>query len=410
MRQEAFTHRFFPALLMLAYATALSSWNLFDMTMLLMGFGLFLSPAKNWMNLKSYQNHSLKFFNYAVSVWLLIVALGYLVHFPLSADQWTDLLSFRWIIGFYLILCAAQYTEPQKHLDLKIAIITLALLAAGLINQFYFITDGDPTHRFTGFFGNTNHYALTLSLIWSYLLGWITSDVLDGKKISKTLVIAFVALGVCLLGTFGRSAWMGCAGAVALLFFLFRRNRLVTFATLFSVLLVGALFALNVWSLRDRIMYSFEFKPDDSSGLRLILWKTNWQIFMDHPIIGVGFYENIQLLPQYYEKLGFTDTKFFAHAHNQYIQALAGTGILGLLSYLLIFFTGIKYFFSRFRNGLNATQRKVALSALLMLVAFLFESLTESPFNLREPRNLLMLFGACSYVWCTKLEKKDTTP
>src|SRR5690606_16401129 len=72
-----------------------------------------------------------------------------------------------------------------------------------------------------------------------------------------------------------------------------------------------------------------------SNAIRLMLWRTNWEIFRDNPLLGVGLHENSKFLQEYYLELGFTKyAHYVGHAHNNFLQVLAGTGVIGFFCFV----------------------------------------------------------------------------
>ncbi len=112
-----------------------------------------------------------------------------------------------------------------------------------------------------------------------------------------------------------------------------------------------------------------------------------WHIFLDHPILGTGL-GTLQMVYPPYETL--YDGKIVNHAHNDYLEALAETGILGGL--FCAWFLAIL-----FLAALRSLQEtKITFAAALRLAAltgccgFLVHSLVD--FNLQIPANASLFF------------------
>jgi len=142
---------------------------------------------------------------------------------------------------------------------------------------------------------------------------------------------------------------------------------------LYSVIsgLVVVLIAVAVPWFSQRISSIFSI---EQNVYRLNNWKISWNIFLEHPLTGVGS----GMLPGYlepYKEKGLID--FTSHAHNMYIHELAEGGVPGFILVIgtqLYFF--IKYFRvhkSAFDPLLKAVSLGVALSLLNLLVAGIFE-------------------------------------
>ena len=70
---------------------------------------------------------------------------------------------------------------------------------------------------------------------------------------------------------------------------------------------------------------------------RLVFWDVHWQMFQDHPVLGVGYTQKKIKATEYYEKMGYESLERKYSAHNIYLQTLADSGIVGLLSIITIF-------------------------------------------------------------------------
>ncbi len=71
-------------------------------------------------------------------------------------------------------------------------------------------------------------------------------------------------------------------------------------------------------------------------GERLSLWRTNFIFFQNRPIFGVGLGKNQDLTSYYFKwHLPYEDVVFVGHAHNVYLELLAGIGVVGLLAWCI---------------------------------------------------------------------------
>lgn len=74
-----------------------------------------------------------------------------------------------------------------------------------------------------------------------------------------------------------------------------------------------------------------------SASKRLVSWEIAWGIFVQHPVLGVGMGDVKQALFDAYatQRVLISPDQWPANAHNGYLQALAGTGLLGGIINLL---------------------------------------------------------------------------
>ncbi len=122
---------------------------------------------------------------------------------------------------------------------------------------------------------------------------------------------------------------------------------------------------------------------DGSIGARLIMWNAAVEIWYRHPIIGTGIGD---FKKDYREMIGGGDTEFvdvvkFSHsyAHSTYLEALAGTGLLGLGGLIIsTFLLPIVFFLKALKSSANEHERYAAVFGLVFVTAFLIFGLTEN--------------------------------
>jgi len=287
----------------------------------------------------------------------------------------------KWVqIGLlaWLVMDAVNTAGPErakKRLLGVAAAVLLAGLSQALIGIWQFGLRGHgPEHflvlcrfyRAYGSFEQPNPYAgflgLTLPLAIGLGIGvlgrWATEQATNGARWRKSLKqlalnpvlwlagVAATVLGTALLMSWSRGGWLGAAaGATAMLFFLPRKRW--QGAVLVLALLAAGLLALQMGlvpaSIAGRLTDFGDYvKFQDVRGVaitpgnyavmeRLAHWQAALNMANAHPWLGVGFgnyeaaYANYSLINWPYA---------LGHAHNYYLNLLAETGILGLLSYL----------------------------------------------------------------------------
>jgi O-antigen ligase len=132
--------------------------------------------------------------------------------------------------------------------------------------------------------------------------------------------------------------------------------------------------------------------------------KDAWRIFLDHPFVGTGL-GTLQLVYPRYETL--YDGKIVNHTHNDYLEALAETGILGGLCcawFLAVLFSES---LKRLRQLNNSFIGTLQLSGLVASTGFLVHSFVD--FNLHIPANALLFF-LLAYLATAKIPKALPLP
>ena len=78
---------------------------------------------------------------------------------------------------------------------------------------------------------------------------------------------------------------------------------------------------------------AYLFPRGSSDSERICIYKSSVQMFVDNPLVGVG-YENFS--KEYYKyKQPESIRDWYAHAHNDFLQFLATTGIIGTVGYIV---------------------------------------------------------------------------
>lgn len=135
---------------------------------------------------------------------------------------------------------------------------------------------------------------------------------------------------LALLLTYSRGAWIGALGATFLYLSLARQWKVALI-----ILTIGVASVAMTPTVRARLVSLSQPMTDASMGERLMLARQAVSIGADHPLLGVGYgrgrvkaalRERLRDTP--FESLGLT------HTHNIYVELFAGTGLLGLGSYL----------------------------------------------------------------------------
>lgn len=122
--------------------------------------------------------------------------------------------------------------------------------------------------------------------------------------------------------------------------------------------------------------------PDVTLGDRLVMARDSLRLWRDHPWIGSGLGSLETAYPPYQS---FATDLFVDHAHNDYAEALAETGLAGgvlILAALSLFFTGA---FGGLRRRLQHSSGLIQLGGAIGCCGLLIHSFVD--FNLHIPAN-----------------------
>jgi O-antigen ligase len=156
----------------------------------------------------------------------------------------------------------------------------------------------------------------------------------------------------------------------------------------FAVLGGAALAALALvgWLGADKAIQRFSTQSTDVAlSRRISMFRGTAHVFFDHPIKGSGMGTLVSVYPRYETMY---DGLVVDHAHNEYIEALAETGILGG-------FCGVAFLILLYRNairGFSSSQtefgRALRAGAIVAVSGLLLHSFFD--FNLHIPSNALL--------------------
>jgi O-antigen ligase/tetratricopeptide (TPR) repeat protein len=152
----------------------------------------------------------------------------------------------------------------------------------------------------------------------------------------------------------------------------------------FNKVLPIALFIVTATALPFFLIRSLSVKPVAVSALmRTSVWESAWEIFKDFPILGsgLGTFEDLSLQ---YAAMDTTTYKAF-YVHNEYLQFLSETGLVGGI--LLLFFLGLVFCHIITRWNL-LKKSPIQMGALAGAICLLVHGWVD--FNHHIPSNLFL--------------------
>ncbi len=350
-------------------------------------------------------------------IWAAIILVGLLSNLRPETPWLKSFLEFRWILEFYFYVLALIILEPKeqqfKNLLPVLFIASVYAVAAYLLKFHPFLEsaalrDGNMIgYRTGGLFINPMPFAHTYGPLGLLMMGPILYMARKNILENKFWIVCTLLTLVGVVLSFTRGVWIGMAlGLLAMGFLIdWKKGLLVLSAGAISA---GALM-LAIPSILERILFSFNPAATYDSE-RLIIWKANWLIFTEHPIFGLGYSENGNRLREYFDRMGVPKGFLESHAHNQYLHLLAGTGIFGLVCFLVVivwFFRMHFLAFKSFNENQNPFWKGLALGVLGAEICFFTSGVTESNFSIAKNRYFILTVWAlgCWLYFKTKAKK-----
>jgi len=298
---------------------------------------------------------------YYVRWWLLflMICTAAILYSPVPMAAFRLLWNSITYLSIFLIGWALSANEQDKKFWIKVLFLA-SLVPIGLANIGMVTSLGPlvlPGGRLQGTFSHPNilaFYVVFTILLSFYVLKTKTFSLSGMQKFLLYLYI--LDLLIILIMTQTRSAWIAvyvmcvCYGLLGERKYLF-------------VALLGPIILMSVPLVHDRFQDLMTRTTGSiSSGLnslawRVAVWKQSFHYIKESWFVGYGLSSF-----SYYSPRFFIDNSRELDAHNVFIKLLFETGILGVTSYLMIFFAMIKAFVARAFSGV----RGVAIEGALM--------------------------------------------
>lgn len=164
--------------------------------------------------------------------------------------------------------------------------------------------------------------------------------------------------------------------------FRLRQKVLVSLAAMIIIAVTMA--TLPYTRSRMELAYSevvgYQHSNETSIGVRLQLWEVSWNMFRQHPILGIGAAGYRQEV----KRLAATgrlspEAGASLHSHNDFMQALATLGIIGAIAIVALYAVPGIYFMKLARTP-DGNQRATAGMGLAVTAGFLIYGLTDTLF------------------------------
>jgi|GEM_PF-3324154 len=326
--------------------------------------------------------------------WIAALIISHLVNNNLHRHEISEIGEFRWLLGIYPLVAAFLYSRVSREAAVAtlyaVSVLCAVFIASYTLNPPLGVF-GYPS-RMTGFFESPTDFGHTIAFPFLFAFGLLILPDNDFNYKQKTvLFFPLLLIGACLFLSYTRAA-QG-AVLVSCLFLMASIGRRVLLKGMsFLAIITGLAYKFNFLSLKDRI--DFSLRPHETyDNHRILLAKAHWSLFKDHPFFGVGFHQNRFELEPYFKEMGVPFQRdFIAHAHNQVLNLLSGTGILGATAYISIIVFFINIGLQNYRHFSARTFNKnLSLILLICLLYFVIAGFADTNFDLMAPKYYLLV-------------------
>jgi O-antigen ligase len=241
---------------------------------------------------------------------------------------------------------------------------------------------------------NHNHYAGLMEMLTPFPLVLALSRHTEGnRKLVVAGIAALMAGTIFLSGS--RGGMLAFAAEVIVLAMLLRKRgdwKQPIALGVFLAVMIGFLIWLGGNELTRRLVsIQSETRQELTGGVRLTIDRDCLHMFRDKPLLGWG----LGTFPVVYPRYRTFYTSFFVNqAHNDYLQLLVETGIVGFgiaIWFLVLTFRGAG---TKLHNWTETVNGTLTVSLLLGCVGILVHSFLD--FNLQIPANAALFYVLCA--------------
>jgi tetratricopeptide (TPR) repeat protein/O-antigen ligase len=240
-----------------------------------------------------------------------------------------------------------RFLQTNIGMSVVVALYGLAQIAGTVrINQ-----SGD---RLDATLGNADYLAVYMlfNIFFSLFLLFRKSS---SKAVMWVYGIIAILDAVILYYTATRGVILGLIGGIgltALLIALFEKERptlrKISIGAIAAIILVIGLFIAfkhTSFVQESKVLRRFASITFDvnQNNARFMIWDMAWQGFKEKPVLGWGQESFNQVFNKYYDPGLYGQEQWFDRTHNVFLDWLIAGGALGLISYLLLFITGLYY-------------------------------------------------------------------
>ncbi len=291
---------------------------------------------------KNYRSVKFSKTSWALLGVVVTIVLSLIFNLDIVPRPWATLLKIKYFVIPLLGVCALHAIPPKYFTNRRISIVLNLFLFATTVASlsgivayytgYNYLRGKASCHpdRACGLYGMYMTYGYGLSLFMVLLTGIL----LYRDEVKKWIPTWWMGLAfaINLLGlylAFCRGGWIGYAVALPC-FFLKKNKKMIMALVTISVFLV--ILAFNFFAPLKQMAANRE----GSNAQRISFAQTAIVAFKERPFFGWGyrnFEPNVKALKEKYN----IDHKYFGgHAHNNYLEHLASTGIFGCIA-LVIF-------------------------------------------------------------------------
>lgn len=270
--------------------------------------------------------------DYFVAIGIFVMSMFFSALFSgdigYGLKRWADMWIWRFMPFVIVLFLLKKYSDVKK--------VILGTFAGITVTAVYAIYQGlSGLSRANGFYG----HPMTLGGWLCIFLPLLLIEFFERKLLGKYYWLAGITFCICsaaLVFNGTRGAWLAVAivCTVLLIYYMFKSKRNLAVSIIFVALISTVL--VNNPKFMQRLDTIDDFDKYQSNTERILMWQSAWNMFKDHPILGVGLGQYTKNYQQKYISPEAKEPQL-GHAHNNFMQMLAENGIVGFAGFVIMF-------------------------------------------------------------------------
>lgn len=309
---------------------------------------------------------------------------------------------------FYLVI--SNYISRRKQIKRLFWIVfSIAIIESSLgVLQFIIGLSHSSLTRASGTYINPNNYAGFLGMIVPLSLGFAISMSEEGiglirgfkrftevryfKQFLILFATGFFALG--LIFSESRGGIFSLAGSIVFFYFLLSWGKKARSISWSMIIFLVILVCYAAWIGLDPVIARYSETEAGLAG-RVAVWKDTLQIIKHFPTVGTGLGSYALSFTLFKNQASLPLT--YSHAHNDYLELAAETGLIGfilVLSGMILIFRKALVYVKTFPYRNDPLRYYLAIGSVSGIISMLIHAFTE--FNFQIPANayyLVFLLG-----------------
>lgn len=234
--------------------------------------------------------------------------------------------------------------------------------------------------------GNTAYVSAYLIFNFYFILLLISKEKMAVIKFLYASILLVLIPAFWGLNTSGAYVGLGISILLFLFFYgLLQKNKNIKIASIsiFIFLALGTVLVFaekNSSFVKDNTLLSkithLVSSDKGTFQTRLLSWKSAYKDFPNHPLLGTGFGNYAIIFDKFFDPKFYNITPgetYFDRAHNNLIEIISTTGVIGVLAYLSIFVAAFYYLFIVWKKEKISLGHYLLINALI--VAYFIQNL-----------------------------------